>query len=97
MPPELFSDIFSPPKTDGSGNDRKNLFYTLKWLCEEFKDDPDVGVILKTNSGKATKIDRMVTQKFLTDLLNTVRPGKYPRVHLLHGKMTYDDMTLDTI
>ena len=23
-------------------NDRKNLFYTIKWICEEFKDDKDV-------------------------------------------------------
>ena len=30
-------------------NDRKNLFYTIKWLCEEFKDDPSVGIIFKTN------------------------------------------------
>ena len=84
--------VFGQLTGNNPENDRKNLFYTLKWLCEEFKDDPDVGIILKTNSGKATKIDRMVTQKFLTDLLNTVRPGKYPRVHLLHGKMSNDDM-----
>ncbi len=84
--------VFGQLTGNNPENDRKNLFYTVKWLCEEFKDDPDVGIILKTNSGKATKIDKMVTQKFLNDLLNTVRPGKYPRVHLLHGKMTNDDM-----
>jgi glycosyltransferase involved in cell wall biosynthesis len=84
--------VFGQLTGNNPENDRKNLFYTVKWLCEEFKDDPDVGIILKTNSGKATKIDKMVTQKFLNDLLKTVRPGKYPRVHLLHGKMTNDDM-----
>jgi len=28
-------------------NDRKNTFNTLKWMCETFKNDKDVGVILK--------------------------------------------------
>jgi glycosyltransferase involved in cell wall biosynthesis len=84
--------VFGQLTGNNPENDRKNLFYTVKWLCEEFKDNPDVGIILKTNSGKATKIDRMVTQKFLNDLLKTVRPGKFPKVHLLHGKMTNEDM-----
>ena len=39
------------PKTD-----RKNLFYTIKWLLEEFADDPNVGIVLKTCSGRGTKI-----------------------------------------
>ena len=42
-------------------NDRKNLFYTLKWLLEEFRDDQDVGIVLKTSSGRGTKIDKKVT------------------------------------
>ena len=84
--------VFGQLTGNNPENDRKNLFYTLKWMCEEFKDNPDVGIILKTNSGKATKIDRMVTQKFLNDLLKTVRRGPYPKVHLLHGKMASSDM-----
>ena len=30
-------------------SDRKNLFNTIKWLCESFEGDPDVGIIIKTN------------------------------------------------
>ncbi len=43
LPPELFSDTFSPPKTDGSGNDRKNLLIAKEilekegWLIENGK------------------------------------------------------------
>ena len=33
-------------------NDRKNIFYTIKWFCETFKNDPDVGLVIKTNSGR---------------------------------------------
>jgi glycosyltransferase involved in cell wall biosynthesis len=68
-------------------NDRKNIFYTIKWMCETFHDDPDVGIIIKTNSGCNTTIDRFVTGKTLRGLLNEVRKGDYPRIHLLHGAM----------
>lgn len=39
-------------------NDRKNIFYTLKWLCEEFQNDADVGIVIKTNSARSTTIDK---------------------------------------
>jgi len=68
-------------------NDRKNIFYTIKWMCETFHDDPDVGIIIKTNSGCNTTIDRFVTRKTLNGLLREVRKGDYPRVHLVHGAM----------
>jgi len=68
--------------------DRKNFFYTVKWLCEAFKNDKNVGIIIKTNSGKNTKIDRDITTNVIKKLLNTVRAGEYPRVHLLHGNLT---------
>jgi len=73
-------------------NDRKNTFNTIKWLCEEFKDNPDVGIVIKTNSGKNTKIDKVVTEKLLRSLLREVRPGDYPKVHLLHGSFTQDEI-----
>jgi glycosyltransferase involved in cell wall biosynthesis len=69
-------------------NDRKNIFYTVKWLCEAFVGDPDVGIVLKTNSGRNTTIDRVVTQQTLQQLLHEVRRGPYPRFHFLHGAMT---------
>ena len=69
-------------------NDRKNTFNTVKWICEEFKDNPDVGLIIKTNSGKNTKIDRNVTEKLINSLVKEVRSGPFPKIHLLHGHMT---------
>lgn len=73
-------------------NDRKNIFNTLKWFCEEFKDDKDVGLVFKTNSGRNTKIDRKITRKLLNAVLKEVRPGIYPKVHFLHGSMTQQEM-----
>lgn len=73
-------------------NDRKNIFYTVKWLCETFKDDDSVGIVIKTNSGKSTHIDRQNTEQLLKKLLSEVRPGMYPRIHFLHGTFTQPEI-----
>lgn len=74
-------------------NDRKNTFNTIKWICEEFKNDKDVGLVIKTNSGKNTKIDRNVTEKILKSVIKEVRQGDYPRVYLLHGNMAPEEVS----
>lgn len=74
-------------------NDRKNMFYLVKWFCEVFKSDEDVGLIIKTNSGKNTKIDKSVTEKMMSQLLKEVREGPYPRVHLVHGSMSEEEIS----
>jgi glycosyltransferase involved in cell wall biosynthesis len=73
-------------------NDRKNVFYLIKWFCEEFKDDSQVGLVIKTNSGKNTKIDKKMTEQMMESLLSEIRKGPYPAIHLLHGSMTEDEM-----
>ncbi|NBW06472.1 MAG: glycosyltransferase [Caulobacteraceae bacterium] len=69
-------------------NDRKNIFYTIKWFCEVFKDDRDVGLVVKTNSGRNTTIDRKIVTQTLEALIREVRKGMYPRIHLLHGELS---------
>ena len=69
-------------------NDRKNLFHTVKWLCETFSGDKDVGIVLKTNSGRNTSIDRRNTTRLVKQLISEVRKGPYPKVHLLHGSLS---------
>ena len=69
-------------------NDRKNLFYTLKWIMEEFHDEPDVGIVLKTSSGRGTKIDKKVTHKIIKQVVSEVRTSDFPKIHFLHGSMT---------
>ena len=73
-------------------NDRKNLYYTLKWFCEAFKGDKDVGLILKTNHGKGTKIDRQITRNKIRQVVSEVREGQYPKIHLVHGNLTSDEL-----
>lgn len=73
-------------------NDRKNTFFAIKWLCEAFHDDKDVGVVVKTNAGRNTKIDRNIVTNMLKQLIAEVRKGPYPRIHLLHGDMNDADV-----
>ena len=74
--------------------DRKNTFNTLKWLCEEFKDDEDVGIILKTNSGRQTIIDKLVTTNMMKQLMSEVRHSEFPKLHVLHGPMTDKEIAM---
>ena len=73
-------------------NDRKNVFYAIKWFCETFKDNADVGLIIKTNLGRNTALDRTNVFQLLKKLLSEVRSGLLPRVHLLHGDMSDSEM-----
>jgi glycosyltransferase involved in cell wall biosynthesis len=66
-------------------NDRKNIFYALKWICEEFANDPDVGIILKTNAGRGTRTDWPHLESMIRNVIAEVRKGPYPKVHLIHG------------
>ena len=74
-------------------SDRKNTFYGIKWLCETFKDDPDVGVVIKTSLGRMTTIDRKNTLTLLRKVVDEVREGPYPRFYLSHGLMTSDEVS----
>lgn len=72
--------------------DRKNIFNTIKWICETFRSTPDVGIILKTNLAKNTIIDRKITGDVVAAMLREVRGGsKVPPVYLLHGDMSDDE------
>lgn len=72
--------------------DRKNTFNCLKWLCEELKDDPKAGVIIKTNMGRMTVEDREVTKQIISQVISEVRPGPYPKIHVLHGLLSPNEI-----
>lgn len=73
-------------------NDRKNIFFALKWLCEEFANDPSVGIVLKTNVGRGTRTDWDGVQRMIEGALKEVRKGPYPRVHIIHGTMSDEEI-----
>ena len=67
-------------------HDRKNIINTVRWLCQEFADDADVGVIVKTNSGRSTTIDKEITSRHLRAAVGDLKTKV--RVYMLHGDMT---------
>ena len=81
--------LFGQLTGNNAESDRKNIFYTIKWICETFKNDPDVGIVIKTNVGKHSLIDRNLTKGLITQIVNESRRGNpFPKVHLLHGDMS---------
>tara|TARA_B100000035_G_scaffold315483_1_gene336928 strand:- start:12101 stop:13246 length:1146 start_codon:yes stop_codon:yes gene_type:complete len=72
--------------------DRKNIIKTLKAFIEKFDGNKDVGLVIKTNIGRATTKDRRITKEILTNIINTHRKTQYPRIHMIHGLMTPQEM-----
>jgi glycosyltransferase involved in cell wall biosynthesis len=75
-----------------ANNDRKNLAYTLKWLAEVFANRPDIGVVVKSNTMRNTKIDRASSINIFSKLISEVKRGPGPRFQLLHGDLTNEEV-----
>lgn len=72
--------------------DRKNILNAFKWMFETFGNDPDVGLIVKTNIGRHSKIDRYNSLAIISQVIREVRPTPFPKVHFVHGLMTDEEM-----
>ncbi len=73
--------------------DRKNLFYAVKWFCEEFSGRNDVSLIIKTNLGTNSSYHRNQLNSIFGAVLKEVRKGnQFPLVHLVNGEMTTQEM-----
>lgn len=73
-------------------NDRKNLAYTIKWLSEALANRPDVGVVVKSNIVRNTKLDRMACANMFAKLVEEVKQGPGPQFYLLHGNMKDEEV-----
>jgi glycosyltransferase involved in cell wall biosynthesis len=73
-------------------NDRKNLPYTLKWLADTFAGNPDVGIVLKTNSGAQTQLDKQNVKNIFSKLVGEISNPSGPKFYLLHGHMTDEEI-----
>lgn len=65
--------------------DRKNTAQTIALFCDTFKEASDVGLIIKTNSGGNSSVDRTISRNMLKSIIDHVRVGSFPRVYFLHG------------
>ena len=77
--------VFGQITGNNAYTDRKNTFFALRWLTEAFEGDPNVGIVIKTNHGRNTSLDRRQVKAMLSSIvkeLNTTVP-----VYLVHGAM----------
>lgn len=65
---------------------RKNLENTIKWFVETFRDEEDVGLVVKTNTASDCVMDRELTQRRLEALLSSFGERKCS-VYLIHGEI----------
>ena len=79
----ILGQMGSPKAED----DRKNIFNTIRWICEEFKDSEDVGIFIKTNMGRNTTIDKKITINMIAQMKQHICKTKV-KIYLLHGAMT---------
>lgn len=85
--------IFGQMTGENPHSDRKNTFFALKWLLEEFANDANVGIVLKTNYGRNTLMDRNRVLGMVRGIVNEVRGERQePKVQLLHGGMTDEEV-----
>jgi glycosyltransferase involved in cell wall biosynthesis len=71
---------------------RKNLPQLIKNFVESFKDNENVGLILKLNTSKNSKIDRVNTIMRLKSLLAPYR-DRNCKIYLLHGYLSDAQMS----
>ena len=63
---------------------RKNIRQLIKCFVDNFKDNEDVGLIIKANTAKNSLIDRINTLSGFREIMSTYRDRKC-KIYLLHG------------
>ena len=78
---------------DDPNSDRKNLFNTIKWFCQEFDGRTDVGLVVKASKGRETTIDRELVRKWLRAAITNSGCKAPPKVYMLHGSLNKQELT----
>lgn len=84
--------VFGQLTGNNAENDRKNLFYTMKWITEVFAGMKDVGVVLKTNGARNTKIDMKNCKTIFANVLRELNYKGTPRFTMVHGALTDEEV-----
>jgi len=74
---------------------RKNIEATIVNFLKEFKDEEDVGLVLKLNISKNTTIDKMHTTNKLKNIVSRFKKENGDikcKMYLLHGSMTEEEI-----
>ena len=71
---------------------RKNLDQTIATFIEQFRDNENVGLVLKTAFKSGSTYDRLAMEEFLSNVCNRYGEKKC-KVYLLHGRLSEEEMT----
>ena len=74
------------------GEDRKNISLLIKWFCEKFKDDENVGLVLKIGIFNNSLLDFETCKNKISDIKRLTGCNEFPRIHLLHGRLLDGEM-----
>jgi glycosyltransferase involved in cell wall biosynthesis len=72
--------------------DRKNIFNTIKWIQEAFEGDSRVGIIIKTNSGRGTTLDHLMTSGALKSIISQIKTRTKLPLYFVHGNMSNEEV-----
>jgi len=77
-----------------SQGDRKNIIGTMRTFLNLFKDNPDVGLILKSYLVGAGTTDKMTFDAQIQGLRQQMgfKEGEGPKIYLVHGAMSEENM-----
>ena len=70
---------------------RKNIVETIESFYEEFENDENVGLVVKTNLARNSVPDRFITRRRLQDLKEKF-PNAKCKLYMIHGELTDDEM-----
>jgi glycosyltransferase involved in cell wall biosynthesis len=70
---------------------RKNIEATINSFFEEFKNEENIGLVVKANIAKNCIADKLFCEKRLKSIKNNHKDAKC-KVYLLHGNMTEEEM-----
>lgn len=73
--------------------DRKNIFNTIDAIINTFQHNRDVGIVIKTNMGKGTTIDRKICINIFNQIKNAIQTKYKNKVYLLHGNMSKEEIS----
>lgn len=70
---------------------RKNIEQSIRCFVEEFRENDNVGLIIKTSYSRSSIIDRQNTKKELSTFINSLGDKKC-KIYLLHGNLTESEI-----
>jgi len=71
---------------------RKNYENMIKWFIEEFKDDPEVGLVIKTHLQNNSMLDFYNIRQRLRLFINSIAKDKKCKIYFTHGNLKENDI-----